>query len=45
VLIGRDGGIERDHALLKTELAKALAKIARGESAPARPRGPKRPKR
>lgn len=41
VLIGRDGGIERDHALLKNELAKALAKIARGEDSPARPRGPR----
>jgi ribonuclease P protein component len=29
VLIGRNGGIERDYALLRTELAKALAKIAR----------------
>lgn len=29
VLIGRNGGIERDFALMKTELAKALAKIAR----------------
>lgn len=29
VLIGRAGGIERDFALLRTELAKALAKIAR----------------
>ena len=45
VLIGRDGGIERDHDALKAELAKALAKIARGESAPARPRGPRKPKR
>ena len=45
VLIGRDGGIERDHAALKAELDKALAKIARGESAPARPRGPRKPKR
>lgn len=29
VLIGRNGGIERDFALMKTELAKALAKITR----------------
>jgi ribonuclease P protein component len=29
VLIGRAGGIERDFALLRTELAKALGKIAR----------------
>lgn len=41
VLIGRDGGIERDHAALKSEFGKALAKIARGEDSPARPRKPK----
>lgn len=29
VLIGREGGIERDFALLRTELGKALAKVAR----------------
>ena len=29
VLIGRAGGIERDHALLRRELAGALAKLAR----------------
>lgn len=29
VLIGRNGGIERDFALMKTELAKALAKVMR----------------
>ena len=29
VLIGRAGGIERDFALLRAELAKALAKVAR----------------
>ena len=29
VLIGRDGGIERDFALLTAELTKALAKTAR----------------
>lgn len=28
VLIGRQGGIERDHAKLRAELAKALAKLA-----------------
>lgn len=27
VLIGRNGGIERDYAALKAELAKALAKV------------------
>ena len=29
VLIGREGGIERDFALLRTELGKALLKVAR----------------
>lgn len=29
VLIGRNGGIERDFAVLRTELAKALAKVQR----------------
>jgi ribonuclease P protein component len=29
VLIGRQGGIERDYGLLRAELAKALAKAAR----------------
>lgn len=29
VLIGREGGIERDYALLRKELGKALAKVAR----------------
>ena len=29
VLIGRQGGIERDYALLESELGKALAKVAR----------------
>ena len=29
VLIGRNGGIERDYALLRTELAKALKKVVR----------------
>jgi ribonuclease P protein component len=29
VLIGREGGIERDYATLRAELAKALAKLGR----------------
>jgi ribonuclease P protein component len=29
VLIGRAGGVERDYSLLRTELAKALQKVAR----------------
>ena len=33
VLIGREGGIERDYALLRQELEKALRKIMRAEPA------------
>ena len=29
VLIGREGGVERDYAAMRAELAKALAKVAR----------------
>lgn len=29
ILIGRNGGIERDYALLATELGKALGKVSR----------------
>lgn len=41
VLIGREGGIERDFALLREELTKALGKVMSrpvGEGRPARPR-------
>ena len=31
VLIGRAGGVERDFGLLRTELAKALARLSRAE--------------
>ena len=31
VLIGRDGGVERDFSALRAELSAALAKAARGE--------------
>ena len=41
VLIGRAGGIERDFALLRAELEKALRKVARGDAQPARARGPR----
>lgn len=41
VLIGREGGIERDYAALQSELAKALRKLREpakpGEDAPRRP--------
>ena len=33
VLIGRDGGIERDFTLLRAELAKALGKVMKREPA------------
>ncbi len=36
ILIGRPQGIERDHALLETELIKALAKL-RGRAADSKP--------
>ena len=43
VLIGRDGGIERDFAMLRTEMLAALerAKAGKGDP-PRRVRGPKR---
>ena len=41
VLIGREGGIERPFESLRAELAKALARIASGQSAPPRPPRPK----
>lgn len=37
VLIGRDGGIERDFAKLRAELEKGLARLARGEADKPRP--------
>lgn len=40
VLIGRDGGIERDFAELSKELAEALSRAARGKGDP--PRGRRR---
>ncbi len=42
VLIGRDGGVERDFALLRADLSAALAKAAAGKGDPPRPRGPRR---
>jgi ribonuclease P protein component len=38
VLIGRDGGIERDFASLREELVAALARAAAGKGDPPRPR-------
>ncbi len=37
VLIGRDGGIERDYALLHAELEKGLVRLAKGEADKPRP--------
>ena len=37
VLIGREGGVERDFARLSEELAKALGRAARGEGQRGRP--------
>ena len=43
VLIGRDGGIERDFALLRSELGAALARAAEGKGdKPRAPRGARR---
>jgi len=43
VLIGREGGIERDFALLREELAAALARAAGGKGDPPRRRpGPRK---
>lgn len=44
VLIGRDGGIERDFATLREELAAALTRAREGKGDKRRPRGagPKR---
>jgi ribonuclease P protein component len=39
VLIGRDGGVERDFAALRTELAGALTRAREGKGDP--PRGPR----
>lgn len=36
VLIGREGGVERDFALLRTELQAALARAAAGKGDPPR---------
>ena len=38
VLIGREGGIERDFAQLREELSAALARAAAGKGDPSRPR-------
>lgn len=42
VLIGREGGVERDYALLRTELAAALNRARAGKGDPPRRRSPKR---
>jgi len=44
VLIGRDGGIERDFARLREELVAALGRAAAGKGDPPRPRKGKPPK-
>lgn len=42
VLIGREGGIEREFAKLREELDVALARAAAGKGDPPRHRGPRR---
>ena len=44
ILIGRDGGLERDFALLRDELAQALARATAGKGDPPRRRKPHRPR-
>lgn len=45
VMIGREGGIERDFAALRSELAEALARAAAGKGDAQRgPRQPRKPK-
>jgi ribonuclease P protein component len=41
VLIGREGGIERDFAQLREELAAALSRVAAGKTDPPRRRPPR----
>lgn len=41
VLIGRDGGVERDFAVLRAELSAALARAAAGTGDPPRRRRPR----
>lgn len=44
VMIGREGGIERDFAMLRDELAVALSRAASGKGDPPRKRGgPRKP--
>jgi ribonuclease P protein component len=44
VMIGREGGVERDFAALREELAVALARAAEGKGDPPRKRtGPRKP--
>ena len=42
VVIGREGGIERDFALLGDDLRVALARVAAGKGDPPRRRRPRR---
>ena len=42
VLIGREGGVERDFAVLGAELSAALARASAGKGDPPRRRGPPR---
>lgn len=44
VLIGREGGVERDFATMRRELAEALARAAAGKGDPPRRRSPGKPR-
>ncbi|MBB3861938.1 ribonuclease P protein component [Novosphingobium hassiacum] len=46
VMIGREGGVERDFAMLRDELAVALSRAAEGKGDPPRKRGgPRKPRK
>ncbi|MFC0683395.1 ribonuclease P protein component [Novosphingobium clariflavum] len=45
VLIGREGGVERDFALLREELLAALARAHAGKGDPPRRKGPRKPRK
>jgi ribonuclease P protein component len=45
VLIGRDGGVERDYATLRIELGKALRRVASPDYRAPPPRPPRKPGR
>ncbi|MXO56042.1 ribonuclease P protein component [Altererythrobacter gangjinensis] len=45
ILIGREGGVERDFAAMRAELSGALRRAAEGKGDPPRRRGSNRPRK